>query len=366
MSIVHIPGETDDQIGVWYPDQKAFLCADDIYRAFPNLYAIRGTPNRDLMQWAESIDLMLRFKPEYLVPSHTNPVIGWQSIQDILVPYRDAIQYVHDQTIRHINDGLSPDEIAEKIKLPTSLASHPYLKEFYGTVGWSSKSVFNAYLGWFNGNAVYLNPLTEKTRAEKMVKLVGVNKLIESAREAYKNKDFQWALELASHILLVNSANSEAKEIKIDSLMALGSRQISRNGRNYYMTAAFEEAYEITAKGDNENKNRQTAVQYFPIKVLFDSMPVRFKPEECGTVLSTVVFDFLDTGIKVTLRIRNSVVIILYADSDTCDVRVTMKEAVFREMIGSKMRALSAYGTGELKVEGGVMQFRNIMGCFQS
>ncbi|KAK3086771.1 hypothetical protein FSP39_023099 [Pinctada imbricata] len=242
MSIVHIPGETDDQIGVWFPDDKAFLCADDIYRAFPNLYAIRGTPNRDLMQWARSIDVMLSFRPQYLVPSHTNPVIGEDNIRDILVPYRDAIQFVHDQTVRYINQGLSPEEIAEIIKLPKSLQGHPYLKEFYGTVGWSAKSVFNAYLGWFNGDAVSLNPLTAKARAERMVKLVGASKLVQTAKEAYASNDYQWALELSSQVLLVDNSNSEAREIKIDSLISLGSRQISRNGRNYYMTSAFEEA----------------------------------------------------------------------------------------------------------------------------
>ena len=79
---------------------KAFLCADDIYRAFPNLYAIRGTPHRDLMQWAHSIDKIRALRPQYLVPSHTHPITDEEEIYDLLTTYRDAIQFVHDQTVR--------------------------------------------------------------------------------------------------------------------------------------------------------------------------------------------------------------------------------------------------------------------------
>ena len=100
VKLVHIPGETDDQIGVYIPSMDAFLCADDIYKAFPNLYAIRGTPHRDLMQWVYSIDKIRRLKPEYLVPSHTRHVVGKEKIYTLLTEYRDAIQMVHDQTVR--------------------------------------------------------------------------------------------------------------------------------------------------------------------------------------------------------------------------------------------------------------------------
>ena len=50
---------------------------------------------------------------------------------------RDAIQFVHDQTVRLMNKGLAPREIAARVKLPPHLATHPYLIEYYGTVEWS-------------------------------------------------------------------------------------------------------------------------------------------------------------------------------------------------------------------------------------
>jgi alkyl sulfatase BDS1-like metallo-beta-lactamase superfamily hydrolase len=46
LRLIHAPGETDDQIVVYLPDKEVLCAADNIYKAFPNLYAIRGTPSR--------------------------------------------------------------------------------------------------------------------------------------------------------------------------------------------------------------------------------------------------------------------------------------------------------------------------------
>ena len=94
---------------------------------------------------------MRTLKPKLMVPQHTRPVEGEDEIMDILTSYRDAIQIVHDQTVRYMNKGLYPDEITQKVVLPPHLANHPYLIEYYGTVEWSVKAVFCNYMGWFSG-----------------------------------------------------------------------------------------------------------------------------------------------------------------------------------------------------------------------
>ena len=189
VQFIHIPGETDDHIGVWLPDRRIFLCGDDIYKAFPNLYAIRGTPTRDTLQWVDSLDVIIDLHADILVPSHSRPIIGREKIREALTLYRDAIQFVHDQTVRYMNRGMLPQDIAQKIKLPPRLAQHPYLKEFYGTVAWSSRAVFNHYMGWFSGRAADLNPLLPLERAERMVILgKGLEKTLEVAARALDEK----------------------------------------------------------------------------------------------------------------------------------------------------------------------------------
>ena len=94
-------GETNDQIIGWLPHRRILLAADNVYRSFPNLYAIRGTPSRDARQWAASLERMRALGAEVLVPSHTRPVVGAKQVSELLEAYRDAILYVHDQTLRH-------------------------------------------------------------------------------------------------------------------------------------------------------------------------------------------------------------------------------------------------------------------------
>ncbi|MBW1788294.1 MAG: hypothetical protein JRK53_17000 [Deltaproteobacteria bacterium] len=118
-------------------------------------------------------DMMRDLRARYMVPLHTRPVTGEEKIYDILTNYRDAIQFVHDQTIRWMNKGLTPDEIVERVKLPDHLARQPYLYEYYGTVPWSVRGIFAVYLGWFGGNATDLFPLAPKERAQRFARLAG-------------------------------------------------------------------------------------------------------------------------------------------------------------------------------------------------
>ena len=62
--------------------------------------------NRDTLLWVKAVDLMRSLKPETLVPQHTRPLEGSELIMETLTAYRDAIQFVHDQTVRYMNKGM--------------------------------------------------------------------------------------------------------------------------------------------------------------------------------------------------------------------------------------------------------------------
>ena len=129
--------------------------------------------HRDTLQWVAALDIMLDLSPSHLVPQHTRPLHGEETIRGIVTAYRDAIQYVHDQTVRYMNKGLTGNQIAEVVKLPPHLQSHPYLIEYYGTVEWSVKAVYNGYIGWFSGRPAELHPLPVRDEARMMVQLAG-------------------------------------------------------------------------------------------------------------------------------------------------------------------------------------------------
>lgn len=212
--LYHAPGETNDQIIVHWPEKEVLFPADNIYRAFPNLYAVRGTATRDTLLWVKAVDLMRSLKPKIMVPQHTRPIEGQDKIEEILTSYRDAIQLVHDQTVRYMNKGLYPDEITHKVYLPPALANHPFLQEFYGTVEWSVKGVFNQYMGWFSGKATELHPMERLAHSKAMVDLAGgAEKMCEKMKDAYLDEQFQWSLELAQALLDTKSMTDAARVV---------------------------------------------------------------------------------------------------------------------------------------------------------
>ncbi|MBW1799681.1 MAG: alkyl/aryl-sulfatase [Deltaproteobacteria bacterium] len=236
------PGETDDQLFVWYPEKKVLFCGDNFYKAFPNLYAIRGTRYRDVLQWANSLDHMSTFNAVYLVAGHTRPEFGALYIQKLLTTYRDAIRTVYHQTIAGINKGLTPDELAHTVKLPPEMANLHHLTEFYGMVPWAVRSIFTGYLGWFDGNPTNLHPLSPKEKARKLAALVGgEDRLFEGLQKVIADEDWQWACHLADEVMALGGSHAaEARKIKVKALRALGENQYNAPSRNYYLSSAKE------------------------------------------------------------------------------------------------------------------------------
>jgi len=178
-------------------------------------------------------------EPEYLVPSHTRPIMGRTAVDAALTGYHAGVSSVLQQTLAGMNRGLRPDELVEQVTLPPELADNPYLQEFYGTVAWSVRSIYTFHLGWFDGNATSLFPLSNRDRAARIIRLSGGEAaVLEAGRAALAAGNFQWAAELADYVLAGDNDHAEGRELKASALAELGERQISANARNYYLSTA--------------------------------------------------------------------------------------------------------------------------------
>ena len=363
IELFHAPGETNDQIFVWLPNHKALMPGDNIYKTFPNLYTIRGTTHRDVKGWVESIDHMQTFNAEYLFPSHTKPIIGKDQIDEVLTTYRDAIQYIHDQTIRLMNQGLYPDEIAEIIKLPDNLANSPYLYEFYGTVRWSVKSIFNGYLGWFSGNPSELDPLSRKERALRISKLAGGDEmLLKQLYKAVDNKDMQWALELSDHLIVLDYFTVEVKQLRKEALIYEGSRSPNPNKRNYLLTSALEldESFENTVLIERTDE----LLEQVSIHTLFDVLSVRFNPESYNNDYFLACFNF-SSGVIKNITIRNKVAVVTNSKQQSCDLNITSDEIEFKKILVGLQSPITAIASGKIEVEGDPTEFLKFLSIFR-
>ena len=365
LELIHIPGETDDQIAVYWPEEKALFCADDFYKAFPNLYAIRGTPFRSLKLWYESLDKMRNLQAELLVPSHTRPITGAKKIYALLTDYRDAVQLVHDQTVRYMNLGLHPDEIANHIKLPEKLLQQPYLKEMYGTIEWSSKGLFAGYMGWFSGDIVELNPHTPNEQGKRLVRLAGgLDKILQAAEKSLKENDPQWALRLSSAALRYNPQSYKAKDIKSKALFDLAPKQKSMNGYNYYLTCAYSTIGKIEIKPIEVGKKK--VIRHATMKNLFYLMSLKFKAEECSHLDHVVLFVFPNTKQRIMFHIRNGIIDLNGVYDRKEDIKVTADSVVWREILSGDRSGLLSAVTSEIIVEPSLTSLRNIMNCFDT
>ncbi len=335
--LIHAPGETDDQLYVWLPDRKVLLCGDNLYKSFPNLYTIRGTWFRSLKAWYRSVDIIRALRPDFLVPSHGKPIAGAAAIHEIATDYRDAIQYVHDQSLRGINRGMTPDELAESIVLPAHLAKSPYLQEFYGKVSWSARSMHSGTMGWFSGDSAGLQPLPVKEQAQMIADISGGEaKLLEHAKRYVEKGNPQAALELSGHAIRLNPANSEARAIRVRALTLLGERESNANARHYYLTEALEIRDNFVAV--TRIKPNPQMIQAFPLPFFFDQMAVNLDPKASAAIDKRVGIEFTDTGEAFTIHVRRGVAEIITGLSGDPDIHVRADSLKWKAMLG-KLRS---------------------------
>lgn len=241
VEMISAVGETDDQIFVWLPEQKVLCSGDNYYGCWPNLYALRGSQYRDVDAWISTLDSILSYPAEYLLPGHTKPLIGRETIVSVVSDFRNAMDFILSETLKGMNEGKTPTELSNSIVLPKEYADKPYLGEFYGTIPWSVRSIFNGYVGWFDGNPTNLYTLPNKVYSEKMIELIGGIQKIENAIEkAYESKDYQWALELCDLLRGIDPVDKNAKTWKAKVMLALSKMAVSANARHYYIASAKE------------------------------------------------------------------------------------------------------------------------------
>lgn len=216
------PGETPDHLTVWIPKYKAAFIGDNYFgittpepNSFPNLYAIRGTKPRWALDWIKSLDTVLALKPEIVLNGHGEPIVGNAEITRRLTRYRDAIQYVHDETVKGMNAGKDVFTLMQEIKLPPQYD----LAQIFGRVSWSVRGIYDGYAGWYDGNPSSMYELPPSSVYPDLVKLAGgpelLAKLALDKVEAGKPVE---ALHLTDIILASDQKNAAALNARIKAM----------------------------------------------------------------------------------------------------------------------------------------------------
>jgi alkyl sulfatase BDS1-like metallo-beta-lactamase superfamily hydrolase len=226
--LLHTPGETPDHLTVWIPEFKAAFIGDNYYESFPNLYTLRGTETRYALDYVSSINTVLALDPEIVLPSHGPAIRGRDAVRRLLTRYRDAILYVHDATVKGMNEGKSVTTLMQEIKLPADLD----VGESYGKLTWSIRGIYEGYVGWYDGNPSTMFGSPAQAYSE-MVTLAGGPDKVAARAKALVETDAVRALYLTDMALTYDRANRSALEARLAALRWLDEHSGNSNERGW-------------------------------------------------------------------------------------------------------------------------------------
>lgn len=241
LELIAAPGEAPDHLYVWLPDRRVLITGANFHLAFPGSLDGIGNAATDLEVWARSLDRMRAERAEVLIPGHTRPLFGADAIGRALADYAAALRFVRDATLRGIDAGRSPDELAATIRLPAELAASPVLAETHGTLEWAVRSVYARHMGWFDGEPAGLAPLPPRTLAWRLRELAESNLSLDAALDgALLLSDYRWAAWLAGHLMQIEPLEARHAQRKAQALEGLAEGVDNPQARNYLLSAARE------------------------------------------------------------------------------------------------------------------------------
>jgi alkyl sulfatase BDS1-like metallo-beta-lactamase superfamily hydrolase len=227
--LLSTPGETPDHLTVWIPQLKAAFVGDNYYESFPNIYTLRGTKPRWALDYINSLNRVLELKPEVVIPSHGRAIYGNAEIVRRLTRYRDAIQYVHDETVKGMNEGRDVYTLMHDIKLPPALD----IGETYGKLSWSIRGIYDGYAGWFDLNPATMYESSPDSVDADILKISGPEPIVRAAQARLDGGQAVEALHLTDIVLKVEPESSAALTVRLKALELLVERCRNSNERGW-------------------------------------------------------------------------------------------------------------------------------------
>ena len=348
--------EAPAELTFYLPDRKAFDGAEIVSHTMHNLYTLRGAKVRDALEWSNAIQQAIELfgDAEVVLASHHWPVWGNTEALAYLKRQRDLYKFIHDQTLRLAGQGLTPNEIAEQIQLPPSLAPYFGNRGYYGTVQHNAKAVYQWYFGWYDGNPANLNPLPPEESSQRWVDALGGTKNVQlMAEEAFEQGEYRWAAELLNHAVFANPDNQAAREDLARTYDQLGYQAESGPWRDIYLSGAHELRHGPISQGSNL-ADAIGLLREVSLDQIFDTLATRLNAEEAIDADTVVEFDFTDRGESYLLWIENSVLHHRKGNPEEVEIDVTIRlthEFLLRLLTQQAGLREAIFG-GEISIEG--------------
>jgi alkyl sulfatase BDS1-like metallo-beta-lactamase superfamily hydrolase len=326
------PGtEAPAEMNIYLPDLKALCLAENANASMHNVLTPRGALVRDAKEWAAYLTQSLKLygsRSDVLFTSHAWPRFGQPVIADYLAKHRDAYKFLHDQSVRLMNEGLTGAEIANRLSLPEVLAAEWYNRGYYGTMSFNSRAVYQRYMGWYDANPVHLAPLEPADEAARYVKMMGgPRKVLAAAQTAFAAGDDRWAGELANRLVFANPEDKPARELLARTYDRQAAAAESALWRNMYLTGAQELRSGVRLGG--AAAGALDLIRATTTPMLLDLLAVRLDPAKSqgGAVRIDLVFP--DRAERFRVTVQNDVLTYETDPADRPEATVTLPRAAF-------------------------------------
>jgi alkyl sulfatase BDS1-like metallo-beta-lactamase superfamily hydrolase len=352
----NVPGsEAPAEFTFYLPELQAFCGAELMSHTLHNLYTLRGAKVRDALKWAGYLEASLAHaaQAEVLFNQHHWPVWGRARIDDFIIKQRDVYRYIHDQTVRQMNAGLTGPEIADTMTLPKPLQDHLNVRGYYGTVRHNVRAVYQFYLGWFDAHPANLDALPPVEAGKRYVALAGgADKLVAAAQQAFDAGEFRWAAELLKHAVYADPKHRAASELMARCFEQMGYLAESAPWRNFYLTGALE-----LRRGPPDQGIPSSALldmlQHTPIERFLEAMAANLNGPRAAEVSLKINLVFSDLSESHVLHIHHGV-LHHHQAPPAADANATLQltKAFFLQMLTGSAGAKELLLSEETKIEG--------------
>jgi len=362
--------EAPTEMTIYFPQFRAFDSAEIACPLVHNLLTLRGAQVRDANKWANCINEAIELygdKTDVLFAQHNWPRWGKEQIITFLEQQRDLYKYTHDQTLRLLNEGYTPVEIAETIKLPESLASQWYCRNYYGTLKHNVEAVYQKYLGFYDGNPANLDPLPPVEASKKYVDYMGgPEAVIAMAKKDFDKGEYRWVVQVMNNVVFAYPDNQEARDLEAAAMEQLGYQAESGPWRNSYLVGASELRSGLGQQPD-AIRTGADMIKGMTMPMCFDIMGILLNGPKAEGKHIVINWDLTDTGEKYVLNLQNSALTYTSGKlSDKADVTLTLKRATLNSVLIGATTFQKEYAAKNITIDGSTVKLLELMGMMDS
>ncbi|WP_406315007.1 MBL fold metallo-hydrolase [Streptosporangium sp. NBC_01639] len=293
------PGtEAPAEMNFLFPDRRALCMAENATHNQHNILTLRGAVVRDPRVWAryltEAIALFAD-QADVAFASHHWPTWERDNIVRFLSQQRDMYAYLHDQTLRLMNRGLTGIEIAETMQMPPALEQAWHTHGYYGSVSHNVKAVYQRYLGWFDGNPAHLWEHPPVEQARRYVECLGGSAAVVGLAGRYvKEGDLRFAATLLNHAVFADEHDTDARTLLAEVYTALGHGSENGTWRNFYLMGALELTGGIVPA--DLDVTSPEMIEALATEQIFDSLAIRVNGPQAWNEHFAIDWHLTDSG----------------------------------------------------------------------